>query len=461
MEKQIASGAESPRFALLATSLGFFIICLDVTVVNVALARMQQQLDLDSSALEWVVNAYTLTFASLLLSAGALADRFGGRRVFVAGFVAFTCASVACGMSAGAVTLIASRILQGAGAALCVPSSLALLGAAFPDASARAKAVSLWAGTAALAIGAGPVVGGVLIGLFDWPSIFLVNVPIGIAGIWLTLAYAPETARHAARRLDLAGQSLAVVTLAALTYAIVEGGRLGWTDGTVISGFAVSVLAGVAFIAVELRQTQPLLPLALFRNTVVNVSALTGLSLNFGYYGLMFAMSLFFQSVRHDTPLEAGVAFLPMTAVVSVANLVSGRLTTRFGFRVPMFYGQVLAALGYFALAFAQADSSALLISLPLLAIGTGTALVVPSINTAVLANVDATYVGISSGVLNTARQIGGVLGVGVFGSLVRAQSADLVEGLHVAVLLAFAVTLASLATIGSSLPRCNSRTSC
>jgi len=185
------------------------------------------------------------------------------------------------------------------------------------------------------------------------------------------------------------------------------------------------------------------------------VSALTGWSLNFGYYGLMFAMSLFFQSVRHDTPLETGLAFLPMTAVVTVANLVSGRLTARFGYRLPMLYGQALAALGYLALVFVHADSSALAIALPLLAVGSGVALAVPSINTAVLTHagpsrvgithVGPSRVGIASGVLNSARQIGGVVGVGVFGSLVRPESNDIVAGLHIAVTLAFATTLLSL----------------
>jgi DHA2 family methylenomycin A resistance protein-like MFS transporter len=448
MLKQLSSPARSPRLALLATSLGFVIICLDVTVVNVALARMHDSLGLDSTALEWVVNAYTLAFASLLLSAGALADRFGARRMFLAGFVVFTCASVGCGLSGGAALLIVARVVQGMGAALCVPSSLALLGAAFPDPHARARAVSVWAGTAALALGAGPLVGGVLVDRFGWPAIFLINVPIGVAGIWLTIAHAPDTEGHAARRVDLAGQTLAVVALVGLTYAVVESGRLGWTSMTVLTGFAVAAVAGGLFVVVEARQAQPLLPLALLRHAAVNVSALTGLSLNFGYYGLMFAMSLFFQNARHDTPLETGLAFLPMTAVVTVANIASGSLTARFGYRLPMLVGQALAALGYVSLAFVRVDSSALAVALPLLTVGVGVALAVPSINTAVLAHVDASCMGIASGVLNTARQIGGVLGVGVFGALVRPEFDHLAIGLHLAAILAAMVTLLSLLSI-------------
>ncbi|MGF6970040.1 DHA2 family methylenomycin A resistance protein-like MFS transporter [Paraburkholderia sp. WC7.3g] len=448
MRKQLSFPTRSSRLALLATSLGFVLICLDVTVVNVALARMRDSLNLDSTALEWVVNAYTLAFASFLLSAGALADRFGARRIFAAGFAVFTCASVGCGLSAGAAMLIAARGLQGIGAALCVPSSLALLGAAFPDPQARAKAVSIWAGTAALALGAGPLVGGVLVDRFGWPAIFLINVPIGVAGIWLTVAHAPDTKGHAARRIDLAGQTLAVIALVGLTYAVVESGRRGWTGMTVLAGLAVAVVAGGLFVMVEARHAEPVLPLALFRHAAVNVSALTGLSLNFGYYGLMFAMSLFFQSARHDTPLETGLAFLPMTAVVTVANVASGSLTARFGYRLPMVVGQALAALGYLSLAFVRVDSSALAVALPLLMVGVGVALAVPSINTAVLTHVDPSWMGIASGVLNTARQIGGVLGVGLFGALVRPEFDDLAEGLHHAAILAALVTLASLVSI-------------
>ncbi|MEZ0600872.1 MFS transporter [Paraburkholderia sp. IW21] len=464
MRTQHTTPRQSSRLALLATSIGFVLICLDVTVVNVALDRMRASLALDATVLEWVVNAYTLAFACLLLTAGALADRFGARRVFVSGFVVFTCASIGCGFSGDATMLVASRVLQGVGAALCVPSSLALLGAAFPDPHARARAVSIWAGTAALALGAGPLVGGVLVDRFGWPSIFLINVPIGIAGIWLTLRHAPDTVRRAARRIDLAGQLLAIVTLASLTYAVIESGRLGWTSATVMTCLAATLVAGSLFIAVEARHVQPLLPLALFRNAVLNVSSITGFTLNFGYYGLMFAMSLFFQNARHDTPLETGIAFLPMTAVVTVANVVSGRLTARFGHRLPMVVGQLLAALGYVSLAFIHAASSMLAIAWPLLAVGTGVALAVPSINTAVLTHVESASIGIASGVLNTARQIGGVVGVGVFGSLVRPESGDLAAGLHVAVMLAFVMTLLSLMTIwlglaksGASIKTCSS----
>ena len=448
----------SPRLALLAASLGFVIICLDVTVVNVALERIRETLSASATEPEWVLNAYTLAFACLLLSAGALGDRLGARRVFIGGFALFTLASVACGFATGAATLVTARAAQGVGAALCVPSSLSVLNASFPDSRARAKAVSIWAGTAALALGAGPVVGGALVDCFGWPSIFLINVPLGVAGIWLTLAHAPDTVRHATRRFDLTGQMLAVVALAALMFGVVESGRLGWGSLVVRTAIFCFVAFGVLFVLAEKWQRHPMLPLSLFQIPAVNVSSAIGLLLNFGYYGLMFAMSLFFQGVRDYTPLETGLAFLPMTAVVTVANLVSGALTTRFGYRLPMVVGQALAAAGFLSLGLIEVSSSYLTITAPLLAIGVGVALAVPSINTAVLANVDPRSVGIASGVLNTARQIGGALGVGVFGSLAVGTGAHLVSGLHAAVMLAGAliaagavITIAGLKPAGSS----------
>lgn len=427
----------SPRLALLAASLGFFIVCLDVTVVNVALERIGKGLSASATELEWVLNAYTLAFACLLLSAGALGDRVGARRVFMGGFALFTLASLACGFATGAAMLITARVAQGIGAALCVPSSLSLLNVSFPDPRARAKAVSIWAGTAALALGAGPVVGGALVDCFGWPSIFLINLPVGVAGIALTWAYAPDSVRHAERRFDLSGQLLAVVALAALMFAVVESARLGWAHVAVRMGIACFVALGVVFVLVEKWQRHPMLPLSLFAIPAVNVSSAIGMSLNFGYYGLMFAMSLFFQRVRGYTPFEAGLAFLPMTAVVTVANLASGALAARFDYRVPMVAGQVLAAIGFLSLRLIGSSSSFLAMTTPLLAIGVGVALTVPSINTAVLDHVDSRSVGIASGVLNTARQIGGALGVGIFGSLVVGTTGDFVRGLHTSVMLA------------------------
>ena len=236
--------------ALLATSLGFGVVQLDVSVVNVAIQPIGADLGAGVAGLQWVVNAYTVAFAALILSAGALGDRVGARRVFMSGFGLFTAASVACGLAPSLPALVAARAVQGAGAAVLVPCSLSLLTHAYPDPAGRARAVGLWAAGAAAALSAGPLVGGLLTAALGWRSIFFVNVPIGLAGILLTRRYAMETTRSPDRGLDLPGQAAAVVALVALAGAVVEGGRAGFDHPAVLAGLGVAVLAAGTFMAV-------------------------------------------------------------------------------------------------------------------------------------------------------------------------------------------------------------------
>lgn len=437
MRDPVAIERPSPTLTLIATGIGVTLIILDVTVVNVALERIQASFATTVTGLQWVMNAYTLAFASLMLSAGALGDRLGARRVFVAGFVLFTLASLACGAATSLAMLVAARVVQGVGAALCLPSSLALISVSFPAPAARAKAVAIWSAIGGLALAAGPVVGGILVDRLGWPSIFFINLPLGAVGIWLTLRHAPSVVHGAGRGLDPAGQLLAIVALASLTVLFIQSGPLGWSHPVVIASAVAVVAATIAFIVVESHSADPMLPLALFRNRAVSGSCLVGLLTNFAFYGLMFVLSLYFQVVKGFTPLQAGLAFLPMTALVTVGNLVAGWLTARYGARLPMVVGQAVAAGGYLALARIGSDTSYVAIIGPLLAAGFGTSLTVPSMTAAVLAHVERQRAGIASGVLNAARQIGGVIGVGAFGSLIAAHGGDLVGGMHLAQLAA------------------------
>ena len=429
--------AVSPRLTLIATSLGLVLVILDVTVVNVALERIQLSLSTSVTGLQWVLNAYTLVFASLLLTAGSLGDRFGARRVFVTGLALFTAASLACGMAGGITALIAGRVVQGIGAALCVPASLALLNASFPNAGARARAVSIWSGVGGLALAAGPVVGGVMVARFGWPSIFLLNLPLGLLGLWMTLSYAPAGPKTPRRGLDIAGQVLAVLALSGISIGFVESGALGWSHPLVLLGFACFLVAAPAFLLMEARSTDPMLPLSMFRSPALSAACVVGFITNFAYYGLMFVLSLFFQATKNYSPLATGLAFLPMTALVTVTNLVAGWLTARHGPRLPMAMGQLLAACGYWALAGIGAGTPYGLIVGPLLAAGIGVALTVPAMTAAVLSHVDRHRTGIASGTLNAARQMGGVIGVGVFGSLVAGGEDKILSGMHTAMILA------------------------
>src|ERR1700723_1965784 len=294
----------STSLTLAAMSLGYGVVQLDVTIVNTALDSIGTSLGGGVAELQWVVSAYTIAFAAFILTAGALGDRIGAKRIFMAGFAIFTAASVACALASNATVLIAARSVQGLGAAILVPNSLALLSHAYPDEKQRGRAVGIWAAGASLALIAGPLVGGALIALVGWRSIFLVNLPIGLAGLWLSWRYASETTRSREREIDLPGQLTAIAALGCLAGAIIEGGALGWRNAFVIAAFAASAVLAVLFVLRERRAPQPMLPLSLFAHRLFALTSLVGLFVNIAFYGLIFVFSLYFQRVNGLSPLQ-------------------------------------------------------------------------------------------------------------------------------------------------------------
>ncbi|WP_269792828.1 MFS transporter [Stenotrophomonas sp. Iso1] len=427
----------SSRGTLLASALGFVIVLLDVSVVNVALDALRHQFDTDVSGLQWVINAYALVFAALLLTSGTLGDRLGAWRVFLAGFAVFTAASVACGLSSSLPVLIAARLVQGLGAALLVPNSLAMLHHAYPDREQRNRAVGWWGGLGAVSLAAGPVLGGLLVTHLGWRSIFLINLPIGLMGMYLTLRHATRVAGHR-RAVDWSGQAVAILALASLTYAITEAAHLGWTHEWVLRSAMLAVIALLVFICIETRIHSPMLPLALFRNPTFSVVSVAGVVVNFAYYGLIFVFSLFFQMQQHRSAQLTGVAFLPMTVVLIAVNVLAGRLTARVGPRVLMVLGPLLAASGYLLLMPLSIDGGYGYLVAPMLLAASGIALMVPTMTNITLSSVDASRAGIASGVLNSARQVGGMLGVAVFGYLVRDTAPKpFMHGMHLSIGLA------------------------
>ena len=335
---------------LAAMSLGYGVVQLDVTIVNTALNSIGGSLGGGVSELQWVVSAYTISFAAFILTAGALGDRIGAKRIFIAGFAIFTAASVACALAPNAGILIAARAVQGLGAAILVPNSLALLSHAYPDERQRGRAVGIWAAGASLALTAGPLVGGGLIALVGWRSIFLVNLPIGLAGLWLSARYARETTRSPQREIDLPGQIAAIAALGCLAGAIIEGGSLGWSNALVIAGFVASAVLSMLFILRERRAPQPMLPLSLFRHRMFALTSLIGLLVNIAFYGLIFVFSLYFQRVNGMSPFATGLAFLPMMGAVLPVNLIAPRLAERIGAPATIAAGAALAAFGCLAL---------------------------------------------------------------------------------------------------------------
>ncbi|HTJ95813.1 MAG TPA: MFS transporter [Pararobbsia sp.] len=471
MEKHISSSraALTPALArIVATvSVGFVVTQLDVTIVNIALARIASDLGTSVAGLQWIVDAYTLAFAVLMLSAGVLGDRLGARRMFAGGIALFALASLACGLATHATTLVAARALQGVGAAAMLPNSLSLLNhACAHDPKLRARAVGLWTAAGAVSIAAGPVLGGVLIAAFGWRSIFFVNLPICAAGLLATLAWIPreDTAqrdadataqgrrhdvaqrspslrregadpeRTATRGIDLRGQALVIVALTAFTGAAIEVRPLGLAHPLVWGGLALAIVATLAFVAVESRIAAPMLPLQLFRIRTFSAAVLFGICVNLSYYGMVFVLSLFLQRVRGYSPLAAGLAFLPLTGGFLVSNLASGPIVARCGARLPMVAGGIMGALGYALLLFVDTSTSLPGMLVAFLLIPSGIGLAVPAMTTAILASVDRQRAGTASAVLNTARQAGGALGVAAFGALVGGSAPEhIVEGLHVA----------------------------
>jgi MFS transporter, DHA2 family, methylenomycin A resistance protein len=437
----------STSLTLAAMSFGYGVVQLDVTIVNTALDSIGGSLGGGVSELQWVVTAYTIAFAAFILTAGALGDRVGAKRVFMAGFAIFTAASVACALAANAAALIAARAVQGLGAAILVPNSLALLSHAYPDEKARGRAVGIWAAGASLALTAGPLVGGGLITLVGWRSIFLVNLPIGLAGLWLTRRFVGETTRSPDRELDLPGQIAAIGALGCLAGAIIEGGTLGWSHAFVIGGVMAALVLGVLFVWQEQRAAQPMLPLSLFGHRMFTLTSLVGLLANVAIYGLIFVLSLYFQRVNGWSAFATGLAFVPMLGAVLPVNLIAPRVTERIGAPATIAAGAALSALGCLAMLGIEAGTSYAAISAQLIAISGGLGLLVPPLTSTLLGSVEKSRSGIAAGVLNATRQTGSVLGVALFGSLAGRENAFM-AGMHESLVISACLLLAAGATI-------------
>ena len=432
---------------LAAMSLGYGVVQLDVTIVNTALDSIGTSLGGGVPELQWVVSSYTMAFAAFILTAGALGDRIGARRVFMAGFAIFTAASVACALAPSAAILVAARTLQGLGAAVLLPNSLALHSHAYPDEKQRGRAVGVWAAGASLALISGPLVGGALIALVGWRSIFLVNLPIGLTGLWLSWRYASETTPTPQRQIDLPGQIAAIAALGCLAGAIIEAGTLGWSSVFVIAGLAAAAAVAVLFVLREARAPQPMLPLTLFRHRLFALTSLVGLVVNVAFYGLIFVFSLYFQRVNGLSPLATGLAFLPMLGAVLPVNLVAARVAERIGAPAAIAAGALLSAFGCLALLGIAPGTGYWAIGAQLMMIGGGLGLLVPSLTSTLLGSVEKSRSGIAAGVLNATRQTGSVLGVALFGSLIG-QSNGFMAGAHASLIISAGLLLAAAAAI-------------
>jgi EmrB/QacA subfamily drug resistance transporter len=410
---------------LAVTCIGLFMVLLDASIVTVALPTIQRDLHAQLSDLQWVVDAYTLPFAVLLLTAGTLGDRFGRKRVFLVGLVVFTLGSALCGIAPTLGWLIAGRVLQGAGGAALSPGSLSVLAAAFTVPRERTQAIGIWSGVSGIALAAGPLLGGLLIQVSGWQTIFFVNLPIGVVGLLLGLRVLAESRNPAANRLDLPGQALAIAGLTALTYALIEGQSDGWGSTLIVALFAAAALLLIAFLFVEARVRQPLLPLGLFKSVIFSTANVAALVVGFALLGTVFFIAQFFQEVQGYTALQSGARTLPTTVGIFIVAPLAGRITAHFGPRLPVALGGMLSGTAVLLLTRLTPTTGYGDIWWNFAMFGIGIGLMLSPITSAVMAATPPTRAGLASSMVNTSRQIGSVLGIAVLGALVENQEAS------------------------------------
>jgi EmrB/QacA subfamily drug resistance transporter len=409
-----------------AVAFGLFMIMLDNTVVNVALPSIAADLKIGLSELEWIVTGYALTFASLMLTGGKLADLLGRRLIFVVGLVIFTASSLVCGLAGSGELLIGARVVQGAGAALMNPATLSIIAATFPPRQ-RGTAIGIWAGTAALALALGPLVGGLLTEHISWSWIFFVNVPIGVIAIVASFLLIPESRDQSAeQRLDLPGLLTSGIGLFSLTYGLIEANTYGWTSARIIGAFVVAIAMLVAFVLLERHQRIPMLDLSLFKNGTFVGANLAVLLVALAMFGVFFFISLYMQGILGYSAVQAGAAFLPMTVLIMFIAPISGRSTDRFGSRWLITVGMILLAgqLLYFSRLGVEESYWHLF---PAMVVGGfGMAMVMTPSAAAAVRALPVDKSGVGSAVLNAFRQVGGSTGIALMGAIMAHRVGDL-----------------------------------
>jgi EmrB/QacA subfamily drug resistance transporter len=418
------------RWTLLAVSLATFMTYLDNNIVNVAIPAIQRDLHLSTAGLEWVVSGYILVFASLLLAGGRLADVFGRRRVFLAGLGIFTVASLTAGLAGSVGVLVASRAVQGLGAALVTPPTLAIISATFTDKRQRAAAVGLWTAVGALALAVGPLLGGLISQHVHWSWIFYINVPVGIITMALASWAIRESRDETSRRMDMPGVLTSAGALFALTYALIEGHDLGWTSAAILAGFGVAIALGLVFVIVESRTADPMVAVSLFRERVFAGGSVALMMWAFGIFGIYFFTSLYLQNVLGFSPTKAGSAFVPMALLMATGAVLSERLARAVGPHRSVAAALLLMALGVASVSLLGKDASFLSLMPSFAIIGIGGGLTVPLTST-VLDAMPAGEAGVASGIFNASREVAGLLGITVIGAILTARQSGALHSGH------------------------------
>lgn len=408
----------SPNLTLLATCLGLFLGQVDTTAINLALPAMSHDLSGGISGMQWAIDAYNVAFAALLLTGGTLGDRFGRRRLFRIGITVFILGSIACALAPTLGLLIAGRAVQGAGSAALLPQSLAILATAFPGRRERNRAMAAWSMVAGIGLAAGPTLGGLIVDEIGWKYIFWVNVPIGLAALFLAVRQVPESRDSKARDLDPRGQLFGAMTLALATFVVVDGRNQGWTSPTILACAALALTSAVLFFRAEARHRDPMLPLDLMRRGQLPTATAVAFCMTFGMYSLLMLISLDFQQERGKSALAAGLMLLPLPLVFAVLSPLVGRMVSRYGPRLPMTAGMALMGTGLLIYALIGGAASIWLTEAAFVIIGVGLALNTGPVVGVAVSAVEADRAGLASGVANLARIAGAALGVAVGGTV-------------------------------------------
>ena len=399
-----------------------FIVGLDNTIVNLALPAIRRDLGSSLSGLQWVIDAYTVVLAGLLMLGGSTGDRIGRRRTFQTGLVLFGTGSLLCSLAPTTGWLIAFRAVQAVGGSMLNPVAMSIITNVFTDRAERAKAIGVWGSVIGLSMALGPLLGGVLVDSVGWRSVFWMNVPVVVAVVVLTARFVPESRAPHARRFDAPGQLLMIVLLVGLTFGIIEGPALGWGSPLIVGSFGAAGAALVALLVVESRRPEPLLDPRFFASVPFSAATLIAVAAFAAFAGFLFLNALYLQDVRGYSPLHAGLLTLPMAVMTALLPVVSGRMVARSGARLPLVIGGIAIAVAGCLLLTLDVDTSLLLVAVAYVVFGIGFGMINAPITNTAVSGMPVAQAGVAAGVASTSRQVGSALGVAVLGSLVTAQ---------------------------------------
>lgn len=417
-------------------------VILDVNIVNLALPTIQIELHTTLSTLQWIIDAYTLSFACLLLTAGYLGLRIGVRNIYLLGLVLFILTSIACGVASTDIKLIFWRLLQGMSAALVVPSSLTLVHDLYEDLSEQTKAIALWASIGGLAAAVAPILGALILVMLGWRYIFFINIPLGLIAINFTVrCLRIQDNSEKIAKYDIYGQITGIISITALTFILIELGKIDYQIGLIFYLTFIFISALFIFLIVEYKALVPIFPIFFFKSKIFFVSILIGIIINLCGYGILFLLPLFFHNIKMYSTLMCGLALTPFGALAALGSFFAGKIANKLGHKIAMMFGLAMASIGFFVLVAINTDTSYWLLFLPLIFIGAGGAITMPAITIAVLHSVSKENTSIAAGILNTSRQIGSLMGVALFGTITNVAE-NFIYGLHYSTALAGIISL-------------------